>query len=129
MSILVSPVRIVIIVVCQPVRLIGGSSLCGAFCGVAPCGDGERVAIVPSFLHAEEVGEGVVERTFRITSVSPAVGDVSSDGPSAAVESRCVGVHAAKRVVTVGSTQCQSVSSCHASGAEVVIVASCHSCH
>ena len=129
LAVLVAPVGIVVIVVGEPVGLVGRGALRGALGGVAPCGERERVAVGPFLLEAEEVAEGVVERALDIAALGPAVGQASGEGPSAVVEAGGVGVHAAQRVVTVGGAERQVVARLHAAGAEVVVVAAGHVGH
>ena len=57
LSLLVSPVGVVVAVVGQPVGLVCSGSLCGALGGVTPCDHRETVVVVDDLLGTEEVGE------------------------------------------------------------------------
>ena len=56
LSVLVSPVRVVVTVVGHPVHLVSAGALRSALGGVAPCHERQRMAAVAEyFLDAEEV--------------------------------------------------------------------------
>ena len=129
MPVLVAPVRVVLLVVGEPVHLIGRRSLRSALGGVAPSGEGDRVVVAEKLLHTEEVRERVIEGALYVAALGPAVGDVGRDRPTMLVESRVVRVHTSQVVVAVGSCQRYAVPGCHVAGAEVVVVASTHLCH
>ena len=129
MAVLVAPVGVVVIIVGQPVSLVGRGALGGTLGGVSPCGESERMAILPFLLDSEEIRQRIVECSLHISAVGPAVGQVGGDGPSAAVESRGVGIHASQGVVAVGGAQGEAVARSHASCPEVVVVRAAHVGH
>ena len=129
MSVLVSPVWVILVVVRQPVSLVGRCALGASFCRVTPCREAQRVAVHPLLLHAEEIGEGVVEGSLYVSLVSPAVGETGCNGPSLLVESAGVGVESAQGIVAVGNTYACILSFLHASGTEIIVVGACHARH
>ena len=129
MSVLVSPVWVVVVVVGKPVGLVGRSSLGASLGRVAPGGEAQGVAVHPLLLHAEEIGEGVVEGALHVSAVGPSVGESGCDGPSLGVESAGVGVESAQGVVAVGSSHAGILAFLHASGTEIIVVGTCHSGH
>ena len=128
MPVLIAPVGVILVVVGQPVALVGGGTLRGALGGVAPGAEREGV-LARQLLHAEEVGERVVEGALHIAAVGPAVGDAGGPGPTLFVHARAVGIHGAERVVAVGGAQRELAALCHVRGAEVVVVAAAHAGH
>ena len=129
MTILVAPVRVVVIVVGKPVSLVGRSTLGRALGRVAPGGETQGVTIVPLLLNAEEVRQGIVVSTLYIATISPTIGKASCDSPSTIVEATAISVHATERVVAVGGSYGSVVAYLHASGTEIIVVATSHSCH
>ena len=128
-SVLVSPVWVVVVVVGKPVGLVGRSALGASLGRVAPGGETQGVAVHPLLLHAEEIGEGVVVGALHVSAVGPSVGESGSDGPSLGVESAGVGVESAQGVVAVGSSHAGILSFLHASGTEIIVVGTRHSGH
>ena len=87
LAVLISPVRVVILVVGKPQSLVGCRSLCGALGGIAPCRERQRMtASVEHLLHAEEIRQGVVERAFNISFLGSAVCKVGGESPAVVVE-------------------------------------------
>ena len=74
MAIVVAPVWVVIVVVGEPVSLVGCCSLCRALCRIAPCGEAQGVTVVPLLLHTEVVRQSIVEGSLYITAVCPTIG-------------------------------------------------------
>ena len=129
MSVLVSPVWVILVVVCQPVSLVGRCSLGASFCRVTPCREAQGVAVHPLLLHAEEIGEGVVVDALHVSAVGPSVGESGRNGPSLLVESAGVGVESAQGVIAVGSSHAGILAFLHASGTEIIVVGTRHSGH
>ena len=129
MTILIAPVRVVVIVVGEPVSLVGRSTLGRALGRVAPGRETQGVTIVPLLLNSEEVRQGVVVCTLYIATVSPAIGKTRSDSPSTIVEATAISVHATERVVAVGGSYRSVVAYLHASGTEIIVIATSHSRH
>ena len=80
-------------------------------------------------LNSEEVRQGIVVSTLYIATISPTIGKASCDSPSTIVEATAVSVHATERVVAVGCGNRCIVAYLHASGTEIIVVATSHSCH
>ena len=93
MAVLVAPIRVVLVIVSQPINLVGACSLRCTLGGIAPCREAERVSVVPLFLNAEEVRECIVESSFYITTVCPTISNVGCKRPALAVEATAVSVH------------------------------------
>ena len=93
MSVLVPPIRIVLVVINQPINFVGACSLRCAFSRIAPCREAKRVPIVPFLLDTEEVRERIVECSFYIAAVRPSIGNVGCKCPAFAVETTTVSVH------------------------------------
>ena len=55
LAVLVAPVGIVLAVVGEPICLVGTCTLLCALCGVAPCGQVQRVAVFPLLLYGKQV--------------------------------------------------------------------------
>ena len=87
--------------------------------------NGSEEKIIP----AEEVRQGIVVSTLYIATISPTIGKASCDSPSTIVEATAISVHATERVVAVGGSYRSVVAYLHASGTEIIVIATSHSRH
>ena len=129
LAVLISPVRIVISVVGQPVCLVCSCTLRCAFRRVAPCHERKAVLVADDLLHTEEVRQRVVERSFHISSVCPTVHHCCRICPSLVADSGVIGVSAAKGIVTVGSAQGHAMAYRLWRRPEIVVVWTAHGRH
>ena len=127
-AILIAPIRIVLVIVSNPKTLIRSRALCTTLCGVTPCSKAQTMA-THKFLNTEEIRKGIIESAFHIASISPTIGETSTESPPFSVEATIIGVHATQRVVAVGTGKADTLSCGHAAAAEVVIVTTCHGSH
>ena len=123
---LVAPVGVVVVGVGEPVGLLGRGTLLGAFRGRAEGDEAQGVVVVEAFLGSEEVGEGVVERSFNHALGSPAVAHLPGEGPARREDAGGVGVHAACHVVAVAAREGQLVALGKLRGAGVDARAAAH---
>ena len=124
LTVLPAPIGIVLIVVGQPIHLIGRRSLRTALGGVTPCREGKAMTAAKEFLHAEEIGKRIVRRTLDISRIGPAIGDVGRVSPALFCQTTVIGIHATEYIVTVGNREREALACGHSSRTEVVIIRS-----
>ena len=131
LTVLVTPIRVVSVVVSNPIHFVGRSSLRCTFGRVAPCGESKRMFVVftKEFLHTEIVRKSIIECSLYITLVCPTISDVGTNSPTLRVESAVIGVHTAYGIVAVSTSERYTLAYSHVGRTEVVVVTSCHVRH
>ena len=85
--------------------------------------------VIDLLLYSKEIGEGVVERTFDVSTVSPAVTDATCKRPSVVADARAKGVHRPYCIAAVSPAEGEFVAARHVRGAEIIVVTSSHARH